>query len=94
MSAYLFYCSGSQPVAHDPLEGWMTLSQGSPIKISTYQIFTLQLIKVAKLQVQYSNKIIVWLAVITTQGIVLNNRSFRKVKNHCFIGFPEFHPVM
>lgn len=47
-----------------------------------YQIFTLQFIPVAKLQLWSSNKIILWLGVTTTCGTVLKGCSTRKVESH------------
>jgi hypothetical protein len=49
--------SDSQPVGHDPFEGWgLTLSQGPRVRYTAYEIFTLWFI--AKLQLWGNNQII------------------------------------
>ena len=60
------------------------------ISYPEYQIFTLQLITVAKLQLWRGNETILWLRVTTTWGTVLKSCSNRKVENHWFRNFELF----
>ena len=49
-------------MGYGPFEEQMTLSQKSHMRYPTYQIFTLELILVAKLQFKVATKIILWLS--------------------------------
>jgi hypothetical protein len=59
-------------------------SQGSHIRYPAYQMFILQFITVAKLQLWNGYKIILWVGgVTTTWGTVLKGYNIRAVENHC-----------
>ena len=68
--------SGSQPVGHYP-------PTGVPWDHRKTQIFALQFITVAKLQLWSSNKSNFMVGVTTTWGTVLEGHSIRKGENHC-----------
>jgi hypothetical protein len=60
---------GSQPVGLDPFRRQKALSQGPQVRYPAYQIFILQFITVAKLQLGSSNEIILWLGVTTHEEL-------------------------
>ena len=62
---------------------WSSGSQGSDIRYPVYQIFTLQLITVAKLQLWGGNKNNLMDGVTITREAVLKGHGIRKAENHC-----------
>lgn len=60
-----------------PLSG-----EGSHVKYPAKQRHTLLLLTVAELQLWSGNKIILWLGITATWGIILKGHGLRKVENH------------
>jgi hypothetical protein len=79
-----------QLVGHYLIAGLTTLSQGSHIRYTAYQIniwFTLRFVSLPKLQLWSSKKNNFMIRGVTkTWGTVLKDHGIRKAENHCSIG--------
>jgi hypothetical protein len=81
-------------VGCNPFGSQMIFWQGSHIRYTVCQIFTLCFMTVVKLQL-WSSKIILWSGVTITWGIVLKGYNIRKVESYCHrVFFQHIHNVM
>jgi hypothetical protein len=89
-SKAILYCVSNDTVQNmfSVLSPYLCALWGLNIRYLPYQICTLQLITVAKLQLWCMSEIILWLEV-TTWRTVLKDHSIQRDESHCFRGWSK-----